>query len=267
MGVQLGDIEKRTGGDQTMVGRVKITQQALMKGGINPHQNPMQALLVLDHSGSMADEYNDGLVQAAADRGLAFGATVDDDGAVQVVFFDSVAHKPLELSLESYRGWVDQHRPRRMGSTNLADAIHETMRVAADQLNAPGIAQLIGASGGGRRGLLRRDHSMKPVSASMPAFAIVITDGAPDDPEAAKAALIEASYAPIFWKFLFVSNDSRGKAFLQELDDMDGRFTDNADTVFFTDGMGHITDENFSEEVVRELAGWMKEARRLGLLV
>lgn len=266
MGVTLGDIEKRTGGDQTMVGRVQLTQQALMKGGINPHQTPMQVGLVLDHSGSMGDEYRDGLVQSAADRGLAFGATVDDDGAVQVVFFDSRAHEPIELSLANYSGWVNTHRPGRMGSTNLADAIHMSMRVAADQLNAPGILDLIGGSGK-RHGLLGRNSSLKPVQAQMPAYMLVITDGVPDDPERAKAALIEASYAPIFYKFLFVSNDQSGKRFLQELDDMDGRLIDNADTVYFTDGMGHITDENFSEEVVRELASWLAEAKKVGLLV
>lgn len=55
--------------------------------------------LVLDRSGSMRRYYKDGTVQHLAEQALALAARLDDDGVVPVVFFDKVAHPPVEISL------------------------------------------------------------------------------------------------------------------------------------------------------------------------
>ena len=60
-----------------------------------------------------------------------------------------------------------------------------------------------------------------------PVLAIFLTDGAPDSKPQAVEELTKASYAPVFWQFLSIGSENI--PFLQKLDDLDGRYIDNAD--------------------------------------
>lgn len=263
MGVSLGDVEKITGGDQKMVGRVRLTMDQLDKSGVDPNQTPMQVVLVIDHSGSMRDEFASGQVQDAAERALAFGATLDPDGSVQVVFFDDVAHEPKQLDLRNYRGWVNQNAPRDWGYTNLADAVYKGIEVAGDQLESRDVAKLV------------NERKLRPVAANMPVYLIVITDGEPytssgfrrrDDKAEAREALRRTSYAPIFVKILFVSNDTGGLRFVEDLDEgIPGQLFDNIDTKR-AGNLSHVGDQQFTAMMTDELSSFLDLARRHGTL-
>ncbi|MFO0882301.1 MAG: VWA domain-containing protein [Candidatus Saccharimonadales bacterium] len=92
------------------------------------------------------------------------------------------------------------------------------------------------SSGGG---LFRRGGSAPSVrKMDTPAFVVCVTDGVPDDPQAATDIIRRLSYQAVFLRFLFVGNDASGWNYLESLDDdipvgvpfeQGGRLIDNVD--------------------------------------
>ncbi len=250
MGLSLGDIDKRTGGDQTMVKRARISlgeiDKASQATGVDLTHGLLECGLMIDSSGSLEHAYNDGSIQETGERVLAWVAPVDNSGAAEVGFFDTTAHEPNTLDLGNYRGWVRANRPRYLGATNLYDALVMGAKMAAKALNAPEILDLIMAEvPGSSRGLLGRrsperqvglDDSgnsryvlsldqLQPVKTQRLYHLTVIADGGSNrGPRpyqgAIKELIIRLSYAGIFIKFIFVGDDYEGQEFLQVLDDM-----------------------------------------------
>jgi hypothetical protein len=251
MGLSLGDIDKRTGGDQKMVKRARISlgeiDKASQATGVDLTHGLLECGLEVDSSGSLEHAYSDGSVQETGERVLAWVAPVDNSGAAEVGFFDSTAHDPNTLDLGNYRGWVRANRPRYLGATNLYEAIVMGAKMASKALNAPEILDLIMTEvPGSSRGLLGRrsgpeqrvglDDSgnshyvlpldqLRPVKTSRLYHLTIITDGGPNRGprpyrETIKELIVRLSYAGIFIKFIYIGDDPEGQDFLQLLDDM-----------------------------------------------
>jgi Mg-chelatase subunit ChlD len=138
----------------TITGHVDLTKRA-QKAGISLSKRNLagiraQAVLILDHSGSMRDDYRTGVVQTLVERALGFALQIDVDGTIPVIAFDTVVHPAVDVGVHNYAGVVDRDlwRRDRMGRTNLADALTELRDMAA--------------------------------TTDAPIFAVVVTDGAPD---------------------------------------------------------------------------------------
>jgi len=54
-------------------------------------------------------------------------------------------------------------------------------------------------------------------------------------------------------------------SFLQELDDMDGRYIDNAN-FFKINDLDKISDEELYERILAEFPSWLKEAKSKGII-
>src|SRR5690606_11135074 len=95
-----------------------------------------------------------------------------------------------------------------------------------------------------------------------PVYVMFITDGAPSDKGVATKHMRSASYEPIFWQFMGVGSDRF--EYLQRLDDLDKRFTDNADFFAVTDdelmGRNPISDEALFERLMTEYPDWLRRA-------
>ena len=95
-----------------------------------------------------------------------------------------------------------------------------------------------------------------------------ITDGEPSDKAAATRQVRAASYEPVFWQFMGVG--SGRFSFLEQLDDLDGRYTDNADFFAVTDdellGAHPISDDALFARLMTEYPDWVQRARSGGLL-
>lgn len=129
--------------------------------------------LVADHSGSMTQFYIDGSMQDLAEKVLGMSANLDDDGIVPVVFFESRAHRPVEVGLDNYEGWMQRaHQSIPWGSTNYVSAMDAVAKHY--------------------RGSKAKD----------PALVIFQTDGQPDSTTAVEKALRDYSGQPIFWFFV-----------------------------------------------------------------
>ena len=126
----------------------------------------------------------------------------------------------------------------------------------------------------------------------LPVYVMFVTDGQTMDPDEARNQVAWSSYEPMFWQFMAIGQSSRnvevaGAApprkkqrgmggflsrliqtdfgFLEELDDMGGRFIDNADFFSVADPMV-LPDDQLYDLLMNEYPAWVQGARQLGLL-
>jgi hypothetical protein len=192
--------------------------------------------LVIDHSRSMSKFFRNGSVQALAERVLALAAHFDDDGTVPVLFFDSTARAPVDISVTDYAGSIDRIKAAAgsMGSTNYAAAMRAIIDLHGD------------------RG---------------PAFVLFQTDGAPNSRREATEVLCAAARLPIFWQFVGFGDDEF--AYLRKLDELPvpaKRVVDNAG--FFPAGKDpmSIPDATLYDALMSEFPQWLVAARQAGVL-
>lgn len=221
--------------------------------------------LVIDHSGSMRTEYREGTVQRLAEKVLAFATQFDDDGAIDVFAFDSSAKYLGELGLHDYQGGIDRLlRGRNMGTTDYAGAFRSVQDHYGFRGLGAGAAPKRGLFGFGKKGADTRPAGALATPVNEPVYAIFLTDGAPDNKAAAEQALREASFAPIFWQFLSIG--AQPIPFLEKLDDMDGRYIDNADYKP-VGNVDKLAGSDLFNLLIDEYPGWVAEERRRGQIL
>lgn len=205
-----------------------------------------QVGIITDFSGSMRKRYKSGEIQRVINRILPLAQAFDDDGEIDFAVFDTTADFLGTINLKNYRNAVEEFTAgRHMGKTNYAEAIEKTMDYYGFKAY----------------GLIREPRI---ISADIPVFMIFLTDGSPDSRKNAKSALIEASYVPIFWKFISVGDESFD--FLQKLDDLKNRLVDNADYKHLGNNIDGVSDDNLIEELLEEFNDWMRDAHARGIL-
>lgn len=192
-----------------------------------------QVVVVLDHSGSMYSDYANHKVQDMVERFLGFGLSIDVDGEVPVVPFDSRVHSEVVVTMANYHNVVADKiwKQNDMGSTDLAAALRE-VRKMAEKTDAP-------------------------------LFVAIVTDGEPDDRTEAKELVCDLARYPVFIKFLAV----RPVRFLEELDNLSGseRLLDNVNTKEYTNLSG-VSDQQFADDMVEEWDSWTTAALAAGVL-
>lgn len=192
-----------------------------------------QAVLVLDHSGSMYNDYANGRVQTLVERVLGFALQIDVDGTVPVVAFDSRVYPAVDVTVDNYSGVVNKKiwKQDRMGTTDLASALKSVRELAR--------------------------------ITDEPIFCAIVTDGNPDDRAATTRIVCELAGYPVFIKFLALNEVS----YLQDLDDDPGpRLLDNVDAKFF-DNLASVSDLAFADDMADEWDSWVTAATKAGVLV
>jgi uncharacterized protein YegL len=226
----LQDIE--TNGGLTLRKKTEAVATSLRKRDMSGIR--AQVMVVLDHSGSMSSDYENGKVQDLVDRFLAFGLTVDADGEIPVMPFDSSVKRTVNVNMSNYQGVVQReiYKPYEMGGTNLTAAL-EKVRDAAKTTDAP-------------------------------LYVAIVTDGEPNDSRSAREIVKDLSRYPVFIKFLAVQQVN----FLEELDDMSDseRLLDNVDTKEYRSRMSNVSDEQFAEDMTDEWNTWVAAALAAGVL-
>lgn len=204
--------------------------------------------LILDYSGSMRNDYANGSMQRLAEKVLALGTQLDDDGAIDLFLFDTESAYMGEVTLSNFRDFIAQAtRNRHMGLTYYAKAF----RVLMEHYGLTPVPQKTSMFG-------KKKFVPLAQPVSEPILAIFLTDGAPSDRADAIETITQASYAPIFWQFLSIGKENI--QFLQKLDDLDGRFVDNADykPVGNVDKLG---DEELYSMLLDEYPDWVADQR------
>jgi stress response protein SCP2 len=247
---RLVDLEKKLAGSAPqLLSLVKTAGVSLEKRGLGEHT--ARVALVLDISGSMAALYRAGAVQRLAERVLALGLRFDDDGVVDVFLFGKGVHRPEPgLRLEGHQQYI-------------AD-LSRQYPLEYDTRYGAAMAAVRQAYFGDSR------ERVEPQPAQVPVYVMFLTDGAPSDKSVATKQIRAASYEPVFWQFMGIGPE-RQFSFLQRLDDLGGRYTDNADffAVSQDDLMGRrpISDDALFDRLMTEYPDWLRRARAQGLLL
>ncbi|MHA6758813.1 VWA domain-containing protein [Streptacidiphilus sp. PAMC 29251] len=265
-------------GDQNLLDLTKRAAITLEKRGLGEHT--ARVALCLDISASMSMLYRSGKVQALVERVLALGLRFDDNAEVDVFLFGRDGHEAGSVGLTSYQGWTDQmlQRWRLEGGTDYAAAMHLIRK------------QYFG-SGSKRK---------KPHADRQPVYVMFVTDGHTTSEQATKDHVMSSSYEPLFWQFMGIGRSSKSVdappaaqapppppvsqsrfarrmqsltanwgdgtfRFLEELDDMPGRFLDNAD-FFCVQDPANLSDEQLFELMMNAYPTWLQQAHAQGLI-
>ncbi|MGI5483307.1 VWA domain-containing protein [Streptomyces lavendofoliae] len=223
-----------------LVGLYKSAGVSLRQHGLEGERAAVY--LVIDYSGSMRRYFDDGSVQALADRVLGLSANLDDDGRVPVVFFSTDIDAETEIALADHRGRIDRIVAGlgHMGRTSY----HLAMDAVIDHYLDSG--------------------------ATAPALVVFQTDGGPINKLAAERYLCKAAELPLFWQFIgFGDPDSRQFEFLRKLDELAvpaKRRVDNAG--FFHAGADprRVPDAELYDRLVAEFPVWLAAARAQGIV-
>jgi hypothetical protein len=202
--------------------------------------------LYVDHSTSMeaakARDYTEGRIQILVERTLGYAFQLDSDGRIPVLAFDSRLWPEVVVDKTNYQGVVDREiwHPGQMGGTLFAPVLKDLLNEAK--------------------------------TTKEPIFAVIVTDGDPQDEAAATQLVIELAKYPVQLKFLAIRNVE----YLRRLDNMEddhpgARLLDNVDAKFF-DGVDCpklpvITDLQFADAMTDEIDSWIHDATSKGVLV
>lgn len=215
---------------QRMVSLRKEAAHSLKKHDITVDgTGGLAVYLVLDHSWSMEPFYTDGSVQRITEQALALSAEIDADGKIPVFYFASGVSSPLIASVDGFTDFVARtHTQEMWGSTAYETAIR---KVAA----------------------YHQQHD-----APTPGLVIFQTDGSPDSRAEAEAALREVSGLPLFFAFVGFG-PKRNVQFLFELDEIEGRFRDNASAFHAADPQ-RVSDSALYDGVLGEFTrSWLPQ--------
>ncbi|SMB88418.1 VWA domain-containing protein [Deinococcus hopiensis] len=224
-----------------LVSLVKQAEVSLKKRGLDEHT--ARVALVLDISASMSSLYRSGVVQRVAEKTLALASRFDDDGRMDVLLFGLNAHDVGEIGIEGIGGAVDGllRRHALEGGTMYGKAMDAVRR------------HYFGPT----------QQRRQPLAQPTPVYVLFITDGETFDKPVAETQLRDASFEPVFWKFVGVGKERF--EFLQKLDDLTGRYVDNADFIQVAD-IDRTPDAQLYELLLQEYDTYLTAARGRGLL-
>ncbi len=193
--------------------------------------------MVMDFSGSMDWLYDNGRVQEVIERLLPVAMQFDDNGVMEAWIFSNDYHRIKDISLENYYDYIRNERLVQkydMGGTYYAPVIEDVCRKYINE---------------------------EP--ADIPTLVLFITDGDNSDKDRTTSAITQASYYPIFWQFVGIGNSSF--RYLEKLDEMEGRFIDNAN-FFSVDDLANMSDNDLYHKLLGEYPDWITKAKYNGIL-
>lgn len=188
--------------------------------------------LVLDISGSMRRLYKNGTVQKVVERILAVASQFDDDGSLDVWVYDNEFSRLKPVTEIDFEGYVDQYILNN-------SLIHKFGR----NDEPPVMEDVI-------------HKYMVEDPSSDPAFIVFINDGGCKS--TIKKSVITSSDKPLFWQFVGIGDSTFDV--LKKLDEMEGRFIDNAN-FFHIQDIESISDDELYNLLLNEFPEWLKEAK------
>ncbi|MEU4171837.1 VWA domain-containing protein [Streptomyces sp. NPDC026665] len=223
-----------------LVGPYRSAGVSLTKHGLSGQRAAVY--LVVDYSGSMKPYYDDGSVQALADRVLGLSAHLDDDGTVPVVFFSTDVDAVTDIALDNHRGRIGDI------AAGLGHMGRTSYHLAMDAVI---------------------DHYLDSGS-DAPALVVFQTDGGPINKLAAERYLCKAAKLPMFWQFIgFGDRGSKQFDFLRRLDELavpHKRVVDNAGFFHAGSDPRRVSDGELYDRMVAEFPQWLAAARAQGIL-
>lgn len=193
--------------------------------------------MVMDFSGSMEGLYENGKVQEVIERLLPVAMQFDDNGVMEAWIFSDDSWRITDISLANYYNYIKNERLEErydMGGTRYAPVIQDVCKKYIEE---------------------------EP--ADIPTLVLFITDGDNSDKDTTTRIITKASHYPIFWQFVGIGRSKF--SYLEELDEMEGRFIDNAN-FFSVNDLTNMSDTDLYNKLLGEYPNWITKAKYKGLL-
>ena len=229
-------------GDRKLLDLTKKAAVSLEKKGLGEHT--ARVAICLDISGSMYRLYSSGKIQQLAERVLALGMRFDDDASIDCFVFGENAGAVGSMGIDNYSAYVKE--------------VLSSNKLEAATYYGKAMAEI-------RKFYFGSDAPRNSPYADVPVYVMFITDGATFDEDVAARHVMSSSFEPLFWMFMAIGSNRRDFAFLEGLDDMKGRYLDNAD-FFPVEDPAKLSDEALFELMMTEYPNWLQQARSKGLL-
>lgn len=205
----------------------------------NIRSGAARVVFALDHSGSMRAMYKNGAVQALLERIFPVAMHFDDNAEMEFYWFDNTYKELAPVNYDSIDGYVQREilsKNDHFGGTCFAPVMRK----------------------------IYERYALKD-SSPIPTLVIFITDGSNSDKNDTKKVLTEASKHNIFWKYVGIGAPDCAFPFLQRLDELKGRFIDNANFITI-DNIGDMKDETLYKLLLEEYGDWLEICRAHGMI-
>ncbi|QHZ48779.1 vWA domain-containing protein [Bacillus sp. NSP9.1] len=193
--------------------------------------------LVLDITGSMRGLYKQGTVQKTVERVLAVADRFDDDGMLDVWVYDNEFSRLAPITEKDFSGYVNRE------IINNAE-VHKFGRN-----NEPPVMKDV-----------LQKYTVEERS-EYPAFIVFINDGGCK--KSIKPIIEASSDKPLFWQFVGIGGGNFD--FLKKIDELEGRFVDNAN-FFHIEDIDRLTDDELYDSLLNEFPKWLREAKQKGIV-
>ena len=194
-----------------------------------------QVVLVMDISGSMRGLYNNGTVQKSVERLLPLGMNFDDDGEIDIILFGSDAYQVPSANLENIEGYVEKEVLSKY-KINQGTRYSKALKLIQEKYKS---------------------------NKGDPVFVMFVTDGDNSDKPETTKLIRELSKETIFFQFIGIGNASF--PYLEKLDNLEGRFIDNAGFMKLKD-ISTISEDKLYNDLLNEYPNWLKEAKNKGMI-
>lgn len=198
-----------------------------------PFALKMAVMAFVDASGSMSGFYANGTVQELTERALGFAIAMDDDGEIPVYGFGFDHFDAGTVNASNYQGFVSRSSLGPNGSTNLSASLAFLEKAVK--------------------------KSQEPV------YALIVTDGAPDDRVDVTRRLERLSKLPVFVKILVVGHDRGAWRYVEDTLDNNDWGIDNVDGKLINEP-AKLSDQQFADKMTEELHSWYRAASNAGII-
>lgn len=205
-----------------------------------------QVVFAIDISGSMSTLYSRGVVQELTDRLLGIGMNLDDNQSIDVFAFGQGNYEIDSATQHNHTNFVN-------------GTLLKKVRLEGDTRYGGVMKSIVDKYSQQKKGFFKKTVE----TATIPTYVVFVTDGNNSDPKEAEKIIRESSDQAIFWQFVGIGNARFD--FLQKLDDMSGRFLDNAD-FFSVSDLTRVSDEDLYDKLLTEFPQWINQARNKGIL-
>jgi hypothetical protein len=222
--------------------KVNLVKERETKVKINLEKKTKEQIVanvafVIDVSGSMMNMFRSGKVQDLVERIYPIAVNMDSNVELDCWIFSSSQSQTKSINFNNFDGYVDTE-----------------------------------IESGKYRDVLWNGTSYAPVMESvkkyyknskLPCYIVFITDGDNSDKEKSEQIIRDTSNLPIFWQFVGIGYDSF--EFLKRLDDLQGRYVDNANFIQMNN-ISSLSDDDLYKELLNEFPDWLSKVKELGMI-
>lgn len=204
-----------------------------------------QVILCMDISGSMELMYTTGFVQEVIERLVPVAMQFDDNGEMELYLFGTSCKKHHNnVTVQNVDGIIKREILYKydFSGTNYAPLVSMIKK----HIVGSGLSSLFNKK-----------------KLQYPAYVIFITDGENSDRREAEKAIQDISNNGVFFQFVGIGNASFD--FLEKLDDLQGRFIDNAN-FFQANDLKRMSDQDLYSKLLTEFPSWLQLAKQNNLI-